>query len=90
MIVIYLAGATIEALKEGEKVSLLPKVHGDILPTKPGVTKKAWAHHSGVLLPNGNVVDPLLKKVFDSLDDFKEAVVGDAKVNGVHGTFLRN
>ncbi len=74
-----LTGAAINHLGYGEKVSLLPP-SGLTLDTVPGLTEHRYGFHLAVLLPDGRVLDPLFERVFNSIQDFKLAIVGDSPV----------
>ncbi len=62
-----------------EVIYLLPK-SDRFLPTSKGVvvSGEGFDFHAGVLMKDGTVIDPLLNRVFDSVDLFKESISGGA------------
>jgi len=74
-------------LGQGDVVSLIPPPGSrDPLPTVDGLPDD-WGQHVAVQLPapDGRVADPLLDKIYPSIEAWKDAVVGDAEV-----TTMRN
>ncbi len=63
----------------GKLVSLLPRT-GSTLPTVAGLPNTPWYGHTGVLMANGTVADPLQGVTYGSVDAFRAAIVGNADV----------
>lgn len=77
---IFLSQELIRNTDRGVLVAITPRGPG-FLPTLPGVASEPWANHAGVLIPDGRVVDPLLRRIYPSVESFRRAIVGDLPVN---------
>ena len=50
------------------------------LPTRPGISSDVWTHHTGLMLPSGQVFDGLRRELHSSPRGFVKHIVGDAEV----------